>query len=407
MVQSILFFVLGFLCAAFLALLVAPAIWRRAVTLTRRRIEGSMPLTQSEIRADKDQLRAEFAMAARRLEMTVAALQDKTAGQAVEMGRLGEKLKAAQSDGSRQNEVAAALEGRIAALDAEIGQRDQKIGQLVANLAEAEKLVEQRAGELEKLGQMYDEASFLSSNRQIELVARESELETLAGDMLNLRNQRKEMDARNREIIAESGTAREALKGEQKRVADLDKRIERLLGVVADREEKLERREKELATLREKLKGGNSTASRGLEAAKSSLPALQVDIGAPRNGVLPQLEGEIDKIAAKVNAHRERLEERLVRLASETCNAKGDPAGGASLNGGSNDNGQESVDLREQMTDLAAEVVYLTALLDGPASPIATALAMDENRQAASGGRGHISSLADRVRALQKAIPTG
>ena len=51
MIQLLLYFALGFLCAAFLAALVAPAVWRRAVMLTRRRIEASVPLTLDEIRA--------------------------------------------------------------------------------------------------------------------------------------------------------------------------------------------------------------------------------------------------------------------------------------------------------------------------------------------------------------------
>ncbi len=62
MFEGVLYFVLGFLAAALLALMVSPAIWNRAVTLTRRRIESSVPLTLNEVQADKDQLRAEFAM---------------------------------------------------------------------------------------------------------------------------------------------------------------------------------------------------------------------------------------------------------------------------------------------------------------------------------------------------------
>ncbi|TIT18196.1 MAG: hypothetical protein E5W78_25695, partial [Mesorhizobium sp.] len=84
MVQSVLFFVLGFLCAGFLALMIAPAIWRRAVMLTRKRVEGSMPLTLAEIQAEKDRIRAEFAMSTRRLEMTVKSLREKSAEQLVE-----------------------------------------------------------------------------------------------------------------------------------------------------------------------------------------------------------------------------------------------------------------------------------------------------------------------------------
>ncbi len=74
MIQSILFFALGFLCAGFLALMVAPAVWRRAVRLTRRRIEASVPLSLGEIQADKDRIRAEFAMSIRRLEMASGTL---------------------------------------------------------------------------------------------------------------------------------------------------------------------------------------------------------------------------------------------------------------------------------------------------------------------------------------------
>ena len=58
MLESGLFFTLGFLAATLLCLMVAPAIWRRAVVLTRQRIESSVPLTLNEIQADKDQLRA-------------------------------------------------------------------------------------------------------------------------------------------------------------------------------------------------------------------------------------------------------------------------------------------------------------------------------------------------------------
>ena len=85
MIESILFFSLGFLCAGFLALMVAPALWRRAVVLTRRRIESTVPLSLNEIQADKDRMRAEFAMSTRRLEMSIKSFREKAAGQIVEI----------------------------------------------------------------------------------------------------------------------------------------------------------------------------------------------------------------------------------------------------------------------------------------------------------------------------------
>ena len=73
MIQSTLFFILGFLCAAFLALLVGPAVWRRAVNLTTKRIEASMPLTLNEITQIVDLLlgRVRDQLRAQQIELAV------------------------------------------------------------------------------------------------------------------------------------------------------------------------------------------------------------------------------------------------------------------------------------------------------------------------------------------------
>ena len=69
MLQTVLIFAFGFLAAALLALMAAPAVWRRAVYLTRKRIEAALPLSLNELNAEKDALRAEHAMAMRRMEL--------------------------------------------------------------------------------------------------------------------------------------------------------------------------------------------------------------------------------------------------------------------------------------------------------------------------------------------------
>ena len=69
MIQAAMYFALGLLTAGLLVLLLAPVIWRRAVRLTRARIEASVPMTRAEIEADKDRLRADFAVSNRRLEV--------------------------------------------------------------------------------------------------------------------------------------------------------------------------------------------------------------------------------------------------------------------------------------------------------------------------------------------------
>jgi chromosome segregation ATPase len=376
LVQSVLFFVLGFLCAGFLALMVAPAIWRRAVALTRRRIEGSIPLTQTEIQADKDRIRAEYAMSTRRLEINVKALREKAAEQLVEINRGREALKGLAVERMDKNQALTELGAKNEALR----QREGELQQLSERLKETERKLEKRALELEKLERMYDDASFSSSSRQIELVARESEMQKLASDIALLRGQRKEADRRGQEIAAESKAARDALKAEKKRTAELDKKVERLLATLADREDKLDRREKELTRMREKSK------------AEDSAPALLL-VG---KGGETAKSDDLDKAIAKLDSDRERLEARLTALARENKRLKADLTALAASNPTDG-----SSALREQMNELAAEVVHLTAKLEGPGSPIAKALAVPSD--ARSGNR----SLADRVRDLQKADATG
>src|SRR5215471_6061171 len=92
MIEPIMFFGIGFLVAALVGLVVVPLVHTRAVRLTVRRLEAAAPLSMAEIQADKDQLRAEFAMSTRRLEMSVEQLKAKTTNQLTDIGKKSEAI---------------------------------------------------------------------------------------------------------------------------------------------------------------------------------------------------------------------------------------------------------------------------------------------------------------------------
>src|ERR671923_2900127 len=92
MVEPIMFVGIGFLVAGLLVIGVIPLVHARAVRLTMRRVEAVTPLSMAEIQADKDQLRAEFAMSTRRLEMSVEQMKAKTTSQLAEIGKKSEAL---------------------------------------------------------------------------------------------------------------------------------------------------------------------------------------------------------------------------------------------------------------------------------------------------------------------------
>lgn len=378
MVQSILFFVLGFLTAGFVVLLIAPSVWRRAVSVTRQRVEAKLPMTLDEIRADKDSLRAEHAMALRKVEVQLKSAQEKLLTQAVELSRSREAQKAHVTDHADKDRTVSELEAARGSMSEDIAKRDEQIKALAAQLVEAESMLEKRAQEIEEIGRLYDEASLSSSNRQIELVSRESEIGKLCDDMSALRSQRKDTDKRVVELEADNKAVREALLAETKRAVELDKRLQQMVSSLSDRDDKLERREAELGRLRETELARVREQLKGPQAAPET---------AAVNGTAQAME-------------RERLEGRLTTLTRENKRLKGE----LSKAGRTKSSPSEDSQLREQMHELAAEVVALTARLEGADSPIAKALAASGEARTPVDAPAVIS-LADRVRALQKPVP--
>jgi len=87
LIEQVMIFALGFLVSGLLALLFLPAFWRRALRLSRRRLEMLTPLSMEEILAERDQLRAQAAVDLRRAEQKLERLTEERAGLMSEIGR--------------------------------------------------------------------------------------------------------------------------------------------------------------------------------------------------------------------------------------------------------------------------------------------------------------------------------
>lgn len=371
LVQTALFFVLGFLSAAFLALLVAPSIWRRAVALTKRRIEGSLPLSMDEIRADKDRVRAEFAVSTRQLEMKIKTLRETSAAQKIELGRNAEELARLNAELESTESARVELAKQFDELQVRSTSFDETVASLSSQIETLMVRLEEQQDENRRLGHMFDEASFTASSRQIELVSRESKIAKLSDDVAALKAERKELQAKLREAEAERKAAEMSIRDDKKKSAALERKMEQMATAVADSEEKLERRTQEVARLREELK------------TRMSAPPSNTD-------------------TVSLLAAQQKLEERLTRLTRE--NKKLRTALEATRNPDQTDQDRvrENAALRDRIGALAAEVVNLTATIEGPASPINAAL----EKQAKAGKSGQ-PSLADRIMALREEASAG
>src|ERR671913_2346342 len=103
-------FALGFLTAGLIALAVLPAVNARAERLARRRVEAQFPLSISELTAEKDHLRAEFAVVQRRLERKAEeALADKHKDME-ELGRRAVRIEALETELAAREERISELE---------------------------------------------------------------------------------------------------------------------------------------------------------------------------------------------------------------------------------------------------------------------------------------------------------
>src|SRR5262247_3561024 len=116
MIEPIMYLAIGFLVSMLCGLMVVPLVHNRSVRLTMRRLEAATPLSMAQTQADKDQLRAEFAMSARRLEMSVEQLKAKSTSQLAELGKKGDAINRLKVELGEKTAAIFALEARDKAL---------------------------------------------------------------------------------------------------------------------------------------------------------------------------------------------------------------------------------------------------------------------------------------------------
>src|SRR6478752_5154541 len=129
MVEPIMYLAIGFLLSMLCGLTIVPLVHNRAVRLTTRRMEAATPLSMAEIQADKDQLRAEFAMSARRLEMSVNQLKTKTTSQLAELGKKSDAINRLKIELGEKTAAMFSLESRDKAIRNQMRATEEEISQ--------------------------------------------------------------------------------------------------------------------------------------------------------------------------------------------------------------------------------------------------------------------------------------
>ena len=169
--QSVMLVALGLFFAAFLGLLLAPLYRARAARLAIEELKLSMPMTEAEIRADKDRLRAEYAIAIHKLETKLEANELTLAHQKVEINRRDGVISGLEGEVARLGTVLDEHENARRVLEQTIVERLPKVER---RLSEAKQLLSERDQEIIELSATAEQqASALDETRQINAKQRE------------------------------------------------------------------------------------------------------------------------------------------------------------------------------------------------------------------------------------------
>ncbi|MGA9894674.1 MAG: hypothetical protein WBQ55_20500 [Xanthobacteraceae bacterium] len=416
MIEPVMYFGIGFLVAALLCLLFVPLVHNRAVRLTMKRLEAATPLSIAEIRADKDQLRAEFAMSTRRLEMSVEKMKAKTTSQLAELGKKTDAINQLKKELGEKTATIFALEARDKTLREQLRATEEEFEIKSGSLREAERHLADKEAELNKLLGELGEQTLVADSQRTEISAFRTQVEAMKISVADYERSVAETEQRLTRERADSQAVAGDLTAARGKLGDLGTRttdLERQLFVQTTEAELLSRRAEDLESrLNEQ---GRMLADRDyqldrmrheLEAARKVEGDLRAELSTTGNrssSAVDRFRGDIATLEAQLAA---AVEERA-KLQREIGTMKRDSESTWAAER------VENALLRERINDVAAEVARLTATLEGPGSPIESLLA-----EASSAGRGTVNkggetvvggsdngenknTLADRIRALQ------
>ncbi|MGE3149297.1 MAG: hypothetical protein AB7K04_09540 [Pseudorhodoplanes sp.] len=417
MVEPIMYFGIGFLFATLLATVIMPLVHARAVRLTIRRLEAATPLSMAEIQADKDQLRAEFAMSTRRLEMSVEQMKAKTTSQLAELGKKTDAINKLKVELGEKTAAIYALEARDRSLKDQLRVTEDEYAAKTAALRDAERNLADKQAELAKLTASLDDRSILADSQRVEIIAFKTQVETLKN---RVEDREKEVEATQDRLEserAESAKAAKDLLEERGKVEQLGNRVaelERNLIAQTAEAEILGRRTQELE---EKLSQQNRQIAEReyeteqlrmqIESLRSTETHLRAELSAAEQRHAEATEHlKTEKVLREKELQQAKAERAKLQAEIAAMKREAEATWAAER--------VENALLRVRINDVAAEVAKLTVVLEGPNSPIEAILADTGHHQGMNGntanGEGIIApplsseprgNLAERMRALQ------
>ncbi|MEQ8482458.1 MAG: hypothetical protein RIC18_17545 [Hoeflea sp.] len=415
MIEFALLFALGFLAAALVALIVAPIIQRRIVTLTERRIRASVPLSTAEIRAEKDMARAAYAADNARLSIDLKQNREALAKSNAHGTRLSNELVSLRAEKLTAEQTIEERDANIRDLNAKMHQREQEITNLSGNLGAAIRLAEARKNEIASKEQVINRLGSEIEELRIDLATLDTEAENFKAQIKELRDERRALREKLKTTEETKQDLAFRLKREEARLVETEAKLAKTITSLTDRENALDRRVAEVERYKEK----NKSLAEELKAARSERTASEIkartqprdarpeasDKGAqPKPVSGPASRTKASPAGAGAQGQASDLETDDTREFELTDSEKVDRlrARQAALTERlmTADTSKNDAALRTEIATVAAMMVELTAGREGDDSAIARIL---ESREDRTGSRNPGPSLATRARDMLSA----
>ena len=171
MVQIALYAGLGFFLALLLALIVSPLLRRRTIRLTERRMRAELPQSMEEIRADRDSVRAEYAMRLRQSEIKLEKLEDAAVDRTMQMEARNEEIYTLKTEIRQKLEIIAEMHDDLENLRSLSFEKDEELARTKSKMRELSSHLDRKMKELERSEARYAAMDATVEKQRTELIA--------------------------------------------------------------------------------------------------------------------------------------------------------------------------------------------------------------------------------------------
>ncbi|MCT4654527.1 MAG: hypothetical protein N4A65_01825 [Cohaesibacter sp.] len=411
---------LGFILAILLMLIVVPMIWRRAVRLTEKRVLGEVPITYSELQAEKDMQRAEQAITQRRLEVLTDSQREQLTMSSIKIDRLKETISKRDTSIEANLATIDTLEKDIATRKEQYKEQSGKLDQSRQSLKQANEKISGLEELKSDLGNEILHLETSKSEQKVELVAQLARIEGLKDEVSELTQAlKKETDAKA-DALSKLTQKSSDFDRNKERLEKQDEKLASLQGELADKDS-------EVSTLKQRLKRlkANSGPDDGETTARlAEVEARRVEAEAKISSLTLQLSNQNEALeeGGTLDTVMDKLKEDNLQLTKDLAKLqKSHDALDAELTSlrDAKDIDEDSPlspsehKLRDEIKTIAALVTKTTMDQEGASSPVAKIMdeeekakekaqaAQDSSKSETPDALAKVMSLADRILSLK------